>query len=742
VPSVRQTNFNAGELAPGFWGRTDLAKFATGMRRLRNFFVNKQGAAVSRPGTTYVGEAKFGTASAVRLIPFIYSDSQSYVLEFGENYIRFHTGGGTVLDGGLPYEVVTPYAAADVGRLQWAQTGDVLTLTHPSYAAQELRRLGHTDWTLSDVSYSPISAYFRDVDGGLFAITMRPYAVEPLPTADATHPLVEWNWKVTVVAQNTDTGEIVETLPADVTEKYDGASVGTASFLSPLVALYPDMPITLRRPLPAGPPPGMPSVWAHYRALAFNYYRGRGDLFGFVGQTKTRDFVDTGKEPDYSIQPPLGQNPFLVYNAASSGYLREEYPLSVVFFQERRIFLGTAGRPATFFASETGNYFNFDQYKGTPSAGDPLIYELATRKREDIRTALALDRLLVFTGSSVWSIAGQQGTPLDFDSVDARVVEEIGAAHLPALVVDGCALFVRAKGQGVRALVPGNSSAGYQGVDLAVLGQHLFLGKSVVDWCYQEDPFGLVWAVRNDGILLSLQFSAAESVWAWTRHDTDDAGFLACCAIPETDEDYVYLVVDRTIDGTPKRFIERMTSRVTKDSVDDDVCLDCATKFEGAPTATLGDLGYLEGRTVYATGKDLPVYGPFTVTDGVITLPEAPEANDGSNVALYVGLLFTPEAETLDVISTEARLRQKTVTRVGFEVDNSRGLYAGQDLGHLTEWRQRQVADEYGAVGAATELVRIAVKGRWDEGGRAALRQTLPLPVTILGITRELDFGG
>jgi hypothetical protein len=740
VPNARQTNFNAGELAPGFWGRTDLAKFATGMRRLRNFFVNKQGAAVSRPGTTLVAVAKLGNTAPIRLIPFIYSDSQSYVLEFGDEYIRFHTSGATVLDSGAPYEVVTPYAAADVARLKWAQTGDVLTLTHPSYAPMELRRHGHTHWEFVAVAFFPDIAYFRDVGGSISTRTRAPYLVTPLPTADATHPEREWSWKVTTVAQDAITGETFETVAADVTSQYDGSDFGTAAAAPANICLYNDKAVTLRRPV--GTPPIAPvSSWDTKRVVAFNYYRGRGDLYGFVGQTKTRDFVDVGDAPNYLIQPPRGENPFIIYNP-STGIGLYDNPLAVVFFQERRIFLGTPTRPATFFASATGDYFNFDLPKKIHHKGEPLEYELATRRREDIRTVLALDRLLVFTGSSVWSIAGQQGEPLDFDAVDARVVEEIGAGHLPPLIVDGCALFVRAKGQGVRAIVPANTSSGYHGVDLSVLSQHLFLGKSIVEWCYQEDPFGLVWAVRSDGVLLSLMFSAADSLWAWTRHDTDDAGFNGCCSIPETDEDYVYLVADRDIGGASHRFIERMTSRVTKGSVDDNVCLDCAKKISGAPTDTLAGLGYLEGRTVYATGRGLPVYGPFTVTSGQIVLPETPTANDGSNLTLYVGLLFTPEGETLDVISTETRLKQKAVTRVGFEVDNSRGLFVGQDFEHLTEWRQRRPADNYGAVGAATELVRASVNGRWDDGARAALRQTLPLPVTLLGVTREFDVGG
>src|SRR5687767_3858006 len=129
MPPIRQSSFAGGQISPRLYGRSDLPKYATALRHCRNFLITPTGAATNRPGTRFVREVKDSTLN-VRLIPFIYSDEQSYVLEFGRLYIRFHSNGGTVMSGGIPYEIESPYFEYDLAKLKTAQVGDVLTITH------------------------------------------------------------------------------------------------------------------------------------------------------------------------------------------------------------------------------------------------------------------------------------------------------------------------------------------------------------------------------------------------------------------------------------------------------------------------------------------------------------------------------------------------------------------------------------------------------------------------------------
>src|SRR5690242_12767236 len=81
MPSIRQPSFASGELAPSFYGRTDLPRYATGLRTCKNFFIGKQGSAISRPGTKYLGST---SGQGARLIPFVWSTTatdQNYVVQ-------------------------------------------------------------------------------------------------------------------------------------------------------------------------------------------------------------------------------------------------------------------------------------------------------------------------------------------------------------------------------------------------------------------------------------------------------------------------------------------------------------------------------------------------------------------------------------------------------------------------------------------------------------------------------------
>lgn len=145
--AVQLTNFTGGELSPRLDGRNDLAKYSSGCKTLENMIVYPHGSAARRPGTQFVAEVKDSTKK-VRLIPFEFSTTQTYMLEFGNQYIRFYKDNGVILDGASPYEIATPYLEADLFDIKYAQSADVMYICHPNYAPRKLSRTGHTAWTL------------------------------------------------------------------------------------------------------------------------------------------------------------------------------------------------------------------------------------------------------------------------------------------------------------------------------------------------------------------------------------------------------------------------------------------------------------------------------------------------------------------------------------------------------------------------------------------------------------------
>ena len=151
--AAQLTNFTAGELSPRLDGRNDLAKYSAGCATVENMVIYPHGAAARRPGTQYVASVKT-PAAKTRLIPFEFSTEQTYILEFGNQYIRFYRNNGQIESGGSPYEISTPYLTAELFDIKFAQSADVMYLTHPNHQTRKLSRTGHTSWTLAAVEFT------------------------------------------------------------------------------------------------------------------------------------------------------------------------------------------------------------------------------------------------------------------------------------------------------------------------------------------------------------------------------------------------------------------------------------------------------------------------------------------------------------------------------------------------------------------------------------------------------------
>ena len=147
------TSFVSGEFGNKLTGRTDFDKYNSAAKTLENFLIHPQGAATRRVGTQYIASVKTAAAKT-RLIPFEFSTTQTYILEFGNNYIRFFKDKGQIVSGGSPYEISTPYLTAELFDIKFAQSADVMYICHPNHEVMKLSRTGHTSWTLAEVDFT------------------------------------------------------------------------------------------------------------------------------------------------------------------------------------------------------------------------------------------------------------------------------------------------------------------------------------------------------------------------------------------------------------------------------------------------------------------------------------------------------------------------------------------------------------------------------------------------------------
>ncbi len=161
------TNFTGGELSPRLDGRVDLQKYFQGCKTLENMVIHPHGGATRRPGTKYIASTK--SDGEATLVPFEFSTTQTYVLEFGNTYMRVYKDGGQVLNSGTAVEITTPYSAAEAAEIKFAQSADILYIVHPSHKPRKLSRSSHTSWTLSN--YAPTADPFTSTNNYPSSVT-------------------------------------------------------------------------------------------------------------------------------------------------------------------------------------------------------------------------------------------------------------------------------------------------------------------------------------------------------------------------------------------------------------------------------------------------------------------------------------------------------------------------------------------------------------------------------------------
>jgi hypothetical protein len=154
---------------------------------------------------------------------------------------------------------------------------------------------------------------------------------------------------------------------------------------------------------------------------------------------------------------------------------------------------------------------------------------------------------------------------------------------------------------------------------------------------------------------------------------------------------------------------------------------------------SVAGLTHLNGETVVAL-VDGNVVEDLEVTAGSVSVAE--EQNwSRYGAIIHVGLPYDSDLETLDI--AHERTRQKVVAKVFVELDYSRGGEVGESLdGDMYEVQRRDVDDEYLTTIPKRHDEEVAITGKWGTGGRVAFRQSHPLPVTVLGLTRLFDYGG
>lgn len=564
-----QRNFAGGEVAPGLYGRPDTTKVQTGARTMRNMFVRRHGGASNRTGGKFICALK-DSATRGRLLKFVFNAEQTYVLLFENRGMRviqdgvllavtpdawsgataYVTGDVAVsaslnyycilahtnqlppnatywypmpLDG--TYEVPSPFLAADLQALYRSQSGDIVTLTHTGYQIYDLSRTGHTTWV-----FTPI--------------TMAPSIAAPATLTNSGAAGAVTQWVVTSVKQET----YEESLP----------SVASGTSAVPTSGA----PITL-------------SIATVTGALEFNVYKNEGNgIYGFIGVSSGITFIDNGKVPDFDLTPPAARDPFSAAgdHPACSGYL-----------QQRKSYGGSNNNPETAYLSKTGQYKNFG-ISSPLRLNDACTYPIASKEVNEVRHLIEVLETFVLTSGVEWVALGGTDGALTPGSPGLKPKSYYGSSAVPPVIIGDNILFIQALGSLVRDLnYDATASKGYTGRDLSVFAPHLFAGKTIEHWDYMQSPDSIVLAQQDDGSMIGLTYLPEHEVWGWFHYDTKGL-YEDVVSVPEGTEHAGYYLVNRTINGDTRRYVERFASRRVTDIEVDAIFMDSYLTYDGRNT--------------------------------------------------------------------------------------------------------------------------------------------------------------
>jgi hypothetical protein len=821
-------SFNAGELSPRMAAKVDFAKYQNGCERLENFVLFPHGGACFRPGSYFVSEVK-DSSKKVRLVRFVFSVVQAYVLEFGNQYIRVYKDRGQVQSGGSAYEIASPYLEAHLQGLKFAQSADVLYIFHASYAPRKLTRTGHTAWTLTTINFTPPpvseldvfpaatltpgattgsgvtftagSAYFQtgDIDRQIISGASRA-VIKSVPSSpgtqcvadildafSSTSPIASGSWSLRGSPTGFISPDKMEPKGASVSitatggvnvrsslYKWDLTGAGTAEYMCMLAdgseaGLSEPSSVIINGAIATKAAPG---------SLAAGQW-GWGS-FGFSGQYKrlvvrlADDTDPDGKADGYIFTGATGAATRHVFRAADVGkYIRAHNgtikltaftsavhvtgeiiePLDAVdatesWTLESPAWSSALGYPRAGCFYESRLWLARDVWEWGSVVEDFENFAMSDRDDAAVSRPLLANEvnevmwlahgkvLMAGTVGGEWAMkTGALDEPITPANLLPKRKTTHGCADVPPIVINESILFVQRAGRKLRELAYRYESDGFIAPDLTILAEHITAG-GIIDMAYQEEPNGVLWTVRGDGVLLGLTYDRLHDVVGWHRHPMEGEVESVAVIPGPGDEDELWLSVKRTINGAVKRYIEYLKPFSWGSDQEDCFFLDCGLTYDGAPATTISGLEHLEGKSVGILA-DGAVHPDRTVASGEITL--ARSAGTVHVGLKYTGVLLSMDLEAGSATGTsQGKLKRIHKARVRFL--HTLGGKVGSDLTRLETVYYRTSADPMDAPPPLfTGDKEVTFPKGWDHKAQVMIVQDQPLPMTVLGIMPEMS---
>ena len=685
-----QANFTGGEISPRLLGRVDLTKYQNSLALCDNFLCFPHGGITKRSGTRFVAEVK-DSSKNTRLIPFVFSTTQAYIIEFGHQYCRFYRDEGQILTGGgAIYEISSPYESTDLDQIDYVQSADVLYLCHPSYITKKLSRTAHTSFSFSDLD--PYDGPYLDLNTGITSTTMYPSA----------HPS----------GANCSTDV---TITASAVTGINGGNGFVSSDVGRPLRIFIDG----------------------------KYGAAKITAVGSTTSVTVRMFCQAD-EITHEFESS-GSGKATVEWQVGAWRDTTGWPSHAVFFQDRLFFANTSTQPNTVWASRSGDYENFspNDRDGTVTNSHALNFTLATDQVNAIRWLFSSKNLQLGTSSGPFVMSsGEDNIAITPTNVVVNRETTDGVGAVKPVGSGKSTLYVDRSKRRIREFAYTAAAQGYISPDMTLIAEHIAAGTSIEQLALAKFPDNLIYVRLADGGLRSMTYERDQDVVAWARHTIGgtNVAVKSIATIPSIDEthDQVYMIVSRTINGGTKQYVEFLEQNFDTNAGDTSVnsfFVDSGLAYSGGAVTSLTGLGHLEGETVsvLANGAAHP---DKVVSSGSISL-------DVSATSASVGLPYTARVQTLDPeVATDlgpSQGKTRRVERLTFRVVDTYNLKFGTSESDLELIPFRLPAHAMDSITLFTGDKRVLLKNNPDRRFDFFIHHDDPLPCTILAIMYSIN---
>lgn len=523
--NLTQPAFSSGIISSELFSRIDFDKIQTGLKQCENFVVRPAGGAIFRVGTKFINYTK-NRESDVALIPFIFNRKDGLCLAFGEQYIEVYDNGVKI------HEIAgVPYKASDVYQIKYAQNKNEMYLVHPNYPPAVLKRNSNTDFSYNLLKFNPTVP----------TTTITIAAGDYVPNKDdSMYTKLSWKgWRYAVSVVDKDDNESLPTYSGTIENDID--------------LTHQPIKITVAK------------VADESNVDHYNIYRIKGGEYYLVySAEKTGEAISI---QDVGWNPNTDKSVKKMFDEFKDG----NYPSAVAMWNQRLILGNTKSKPNTFWGSRVKQYEDFtNTIVNAADEGFELTFNSGTL--DAITDFVPLDDLIVFTEGKIWRV---QGTSVQ--NMSAFIESYSGASGLKPFVSKKSVLYVDSSLNTISNFVYSYELNGYTGQNLDILARDLMDGYFIRDISFRDTPYGVLYAVRNDGTLLGLTYMREENIYAWHKHTTQGGKFRSICSIDKDGADHVYCIVERNGVGHVEMFGGYITQ---EQGVDDSWHLDCASKYK------------------------------------------------------------------------------------------------------------------------------------------------------------------